>query len=33
RSVGGCGASVYNAVSVEDCEKLAAFMKQFREEN
>lgn len=33
RSVGGCRASIYNAVSVEDCEKLAAFMKKFREEN
>lgn len=33
RSVGGCRASIYNAVSVEDCEKLAAFMKRFREEN
>lgn len=33
RSVGGCRASIYNAVSVEDCEKLAAFMKTFREEH
>lgn len=31
--VGGCCASIYNAVSVEDCEKLAAFMKKFCEEN
>lgn len=31
RSVGGCRASIYNAVSIEDCEKLAAFMKKFRE--
>ncbi|MFN2746925.1 MULTISPECIES: 3-phosphoserine/phosphohydroxythreonine transaminase [Bacillus] len=33
RSVGGCRASIYNAVSVEDCEKLAAFMKRFQEEH
>lgn len=33
RSVGGCRASIYNAVSLEDCEKLAAFMKKFQQEN
>ena len=27
RSVGGCRASIYNAVSIEDCQKLADFMK------
>ncbi|MDA7025992.1 3-phosphoserine/phosphohydroxythreonine transaminase [Bacillus sp. CLL-7-23] len=31
RSIGGCRASIYNAVSIEDCEKLASFMKHFRE--
>lgn len=30
RSVGGCRASIYNAVSIEACEKLAQFMKDFR---
>src|SRR5688572_18087505 len=29
RSVGGIRASIYNAVTVEDCRKLAAFMKSF----
>ncbi|MGQ5175728.1 3-phosphoserine/phosphohydroxythreonine transaminase [Bacillus halotolerans] len=33
RSIGGCRASIYNAVSLEDCEKLAAFMKKFQQEN
>ncbi len=33
RSVGGRRASIYNAVSLEDCEKLAAFMKKFQQEN
>ncbi|MFQ6319602.1 3-phosphoserine/phosphohydroxythreonine transaminase [Bacillus halotolerans] len=33
RSVGGCRASIYNAVSLEDCEKLAVFMKKFQQEN
>lgn len=33
RSVGGCRASIYNAVSLEDCEKLAAFMKKFQQKN
>lgn len=33
RSVGGCRASIYNAVSLEDCEQLAAFMKKFQQEN
>lgn len=29
RSVGGIRASLYNAVTVEDVQKLAAFMKSF----
>ncbi|MEC1667523.1 3-phosphoserine/phosphohydroxythreonine transaminase [Bacillus mojavensis] len=33
RSVGGCRASIYNAVSLEDCETLTAFMKKFQQEN
>ncbi|BBP88240.1 hypothetical protein BsIDN1_18580 [Bacillus safensis] len=33
RSVGGCRASIYNAVSIEDCQKLADFMKKFQQEN
>lgn len=33
RSVGGCRASIYNAVSLADCEKLAQFMKKFQQEN
>nr|WGD70843.1 3-phosphoserine/phosphohydroxythreonine transaminase [Bacillus subtilis] len=33
RSVGGRRASIYNAVSLEDCEKLVAFMKKFQQEN
>ncbi|MBT2626365.1 3-phosphoserine/phosphohydroxythreonine transaminase [Bacillus sp. ISL-32] len=33
RSVGGCRASIYNAVTLKDCEKLAAFMKKFQQEN
>jgi phosphoserine aminotransferase len=31
RSVGGIRASLYNAVTLEDVEKLAAFMKNFLE--
>ncbi|MDQ0162328.1 3-phosphoserine/phosphohydroxythreonine transaminase [Aeribacillus alveayuensis] len=30
RSVGGCRASIYNAVPLEACEKLAQFMADFR---
>lgn len=30
RSVGGCRASIYNAVPVEHVEKLAQFMKSFK---
>jgi len=30
RSVGGCRASIYNAVSVEACEALARFMMEFQ---
>lgn len=30
RSVGGCRASIYNAVPYEACEALAEFMKEFR---
>lgn len=30
RSVGGCRASIYNAVPYEHCEKLADFMKNFQ---
>jgi phosphoserine aminotransferase len=33
RSVGGIRASIYNAVSVEDCRKLAAFMATFSRAN
>ena len=33
RSVGGCRASIYNAVPYEHCEQLAAFMKNFQEAN
>lgn len=31
RSVGGIRASLYNAVTIEDVQKLAAFMKNFLE--
>lgn len=31
RSVGGIRASLYNAVTTEDVQKLAAFMKNFLE--
>ncbi|WP_075981527.1 3-phosphoserine/phosphohydroxythreonine transaminase [Bacillus massilinigeriensis] len=30
RSVGGCRASIYNAVPIENVEKLAKFMKEFK---
>ncbi|MFC3883797.1 3-phosphoserine/phosphohydroxythreonine transaminase [Bacillus songklensis] len=33
RSVGGCRASIYNAVPLEACEALASFMKEFRQAN
>jgi len=33
RSVGGCRASIYNAMPVEGTEKLAAFMRKFAEAN
>ncbi|MFC5650220.1 3-phosphoserine/phosphohydroxythreonine transaminase [Paenibacillus solisilvae] len=33
RSIGGLRASAYNAVPVEACEALAAFMKEFRRRN
>ncbi|MCF8564518.1 3-phosphoserine/phosphohydroxythreonine transaminase [Alicyclobacillus tolerans] len=33
RSVGGCRASLYNAVSIKDCERLAAFMLDFQKRN
>lgn len=29
RSVGGCRASIYNAVPLEACQALAAFMDEF----
>lgn len=33
RSVGGCRASLYNAMPVEGVEALINFMKKFRDEN
>ncbi|WP_243291455.1 3-phosphoserine/phosphohydroxythreonine transaminase [Bacillus sp. FJAT-47783] len=30
RSIGGCRASIYNAVTLEACEELSAFMKEFQ---
>jgi len=33
KSLGGCRASVYNAQPLENCQKLAAFMRKFREQN
>lgn len=33
RLVGGMRASIYNAMPIEGCEKLAAYMKKFEEEN
>ncbi|YCA44279.1 3-phosphoserine/phosphohydroxythreonine transaminase [Bacillus sp. JZ8] len=31
RSIGGCRASIYNAVPIETCQALAQFMKSYRE--
>jgi len=33
RSVGGCRASIYNAMTIEGVEALVNFMKKFRDEN
>ena len=33
RSVGGCRASIYNAMPIEGVEALVSFMKKFRDEN
>ena len=33
RSVGGCRASIYNAMPVEGVQLLANFMQEFREKN
>ena len=33
RSVGGCRASIYNACPVEGVEKLAGWMKTFKQNN
>jgi phosphoserine aminotransferase len=33
RSVGGCRASIYNAMSVEGVQALIDFMKTFKEKN
>ena len=33
RSVGGCRASIYNAMPVAGCEALAAFMGEFAKKN
>jgi phosphoserine aminotransferase len=33
RSVGGCRASLYNAMTMEGVEALTNFMKKFRDEN
>jgi phosphoserine aminotransferase len=33
RSVGGCRASMYNAMPIEGAEKLAEFMLKFKQEN
>lgn len=33
RSIGGCRASIYNAVSEQSCERLAAFMKKFQHQH
>lgn len=33
RTIGGCRASIYNAVPYEYCEKLVAFMKDFKKNN
>jgi phosphoserine aminotransferase len=33
RSVGGIRAAIFNAISYEEVEKLAAFMKEFQNNN
>ncbi|MGD9056227.1 MAG: 3-phosphoserine/phosphohydroxythreonine transaminase, partial [Desulfobacterales bacterium] len=33
RSVGGCRASMYNAMPVEGAERLAEFMLEFKQKN
>eukprot|EP01083_Nonionella_stella_P007374 21330_1 len=33
RSLGGCRASIYNAQPIENCRKLAQFMREFRKAN
>jgi phosphoserine aminotransferase len=33
RSVGGCRASIYNAMPIESVQALADFMEKFRKEN
>ena len=33
RSVGGCRASIYNAMPYEGVDALAQFMEQFRKDN
>ena len=33
RSVGGCRASMYNAMPLEGAEKLAEFMQEFKKKN
>ena len=33
RSLGGCRASLYNAQSIDNCQKLAKFMREFRQQN
>ncbi len=33
RSVGGCRASIYNAMTVEGCQALADFMREFQKKN
>jgi phosphoserine aminotransferase len=33
KAVGGCRASMYNAMPVEGVQRLITFMKQFRDEN
>ena len=33
RSVGGCRASLYNAVSLDDCKRLSSYMKVFQQQH
>jgi len=33
RSVGGCRASLYNAVSLDDCKRLSSYMKSFQQQH